>query len=154
MIKYADNSIVSESGSEIHVIYTPKVTENGNFELVPSGKENIHEFIQSQKNTTDMSYILARMAAGDPSVMVDGAVYGDFSNVPDTLAEVLQMQIDSNNLFSKLPLSVREQFDYDPNKFFAQAGSSAWLEKMSPVLSEDVRKLINVSDEKGDKTEE
>lgn len=157
MLKYADNSIVSNPGSEIHIIYSPVVTENGNFELVESGKENIHDYIQSQASNTDMSYIISRMAVGDMSVLVDGATYGDFTSVPDSLAGVLQLQIDSNNLFNKLPLEVREKFDYDPNKFFAQSGSNEWLEKLSPVLSDDVRKLMQVKTEnieKGDKTEE
>lgn len=153
-MKYADNSIVSNPGSAIHIKYGPKVTDNGDFELVEIGKENLHDYIQSQKELTDMSYILSRMAAGDTSVISGEGIYGDFTHVPDTLAGVLQLQIDSNRLFESLPVDVREQFDFDANKFFAQSGSMDWFEKISPVLPDDMRENFRPAEKPIEKGEE
>lgn len=141
-MKFADNSIVSNPGSAIHVLYGPKVTKNGEFELVEIGEENIHDYIQSQKELTDMSYILSRMAAGDTSVLAGEGMYGDFTTMPDTLAGMLQLQLDSNRLFDSLPFDVREKFDFDQNKFFAQSGTEDWFKKISSVLSDDVKNKI------------
>lgn len=156
MIKYADNSIVSNPGSPIHVIYGPKVvSKEGNIELVEIGKENIHDYIQSQKESTDMSYILSRMAAGDTSMLRTDGMYGDFTQIPNTLADVLQLQIDSNRMFASLPAEVKEKFHFDANEFFAQSGQMDWYEKIKPVLSDEVKNQIwpVENDEKGDVTE-
>lgn len=138
MIKYADNSFVSCSGDGEHQLYSSKVMPDGKVKLFQAGKEDFHAMIQSFKESTDISYILAKLAAGDNSVLRPGATFGDFTNVPNNYAELLQLQIDTNRLYDSLPVDVKKQFDNDVNKFFASAGTEDWYKKMSSVLPQDV----------------
>lgn len=128
-----DNKICSEPGSEIHILYKPVVDEKGNIDLVESGKENLKEIIQSGKESCDISVILSQ-AANDPSVLNRApGVFGDFTNMPETYAEMLQLQIDSKRYFDKLPIEVKKKFDNDPMKFMAQAGDKEWFGKLGFV---------------------
>lgn len=134
----------SNAGSPYRTVYSPKVDQNGNIELVESGVENTAEFINSFKESTDISVILARVAAGDMSALNQrNGIFGDFTGMPKTYAEFLQLQIDSNNLFNSLPVEVRDKFGNDPNKFLAESGSKEWVEKLGDVLPENAREYFN-----------
>lgn len=138
MIKFSDNTFVSCSGQGEKVVYTSKVMPDGKIRLTPAGKEDFHGMIQSFKESTDISYILTKLANGDTSVLRSNGNFGDFTNVPSNYAELLQLQIDTNKLYDSLPVDVKKQFDNDVNKFFASAGSDEWYKKMSSVLPKDV----------------
>ena len=143
MIRFDDGSHVSDPGSPVEVVYAPKVLDNGEIELIETGLRNTDEEIQSYKDSTDIRLILARCEAGDYSGLnVKTPLYGDFTEMPKTYAEVLQLQIDSNNLFDSLPADVRYQFDNDPNKFFAASGTKEWYQKIEKVLPDDVKKVV------------
>lgn len=143
-MRYADNSFRSNPGNPEHVLYSPKVLANGEIELKPSGVENTDEIIQSFAESTDIRLILSRVAAGDLQVLKQRTgSFGDFTQMPKTFAEVLQLQIDSKNLFDSLPIDVRDKFNGDPSQFFAQSGSPEWFEKLDSVLPEEMRSMIN-----------
>lgn len=142
-MRYADNSFVSNPGSAEHILYSAKVLPDGSIQLKECGKENLHDIIQSYKDTTDMAYILAKLQSGDMSVINQRpAMYGDFTQYPKTLADALQLQIDSRNLFDRLPAEIKKKFDNDPNKFFAASGTNEWFEKIEPALSEEMKNVI------------
>lgn len=155
MIWYDTGEFVSNPGSPIKITYAPVVGKNGDIELVESGKENTDEYIQSFAESTDIMMILSRVENGDLSVLnANKGVFGDFTQVPSTFAEVLQLQIDSNNLFNKLPKDVRMKFANDPNQFFAQAGTGDWYEKLDGVIpSESVPEQFKVNVEVGELNE-
>ena len=64
------NSFISHSGDEFHVKYSPRVLQNGEVKLVESGKDDIKAMINSFRDSTDMSFILQRLAVGDTSVVI------------------------------------------------------------------------------------
>lgn len=142
-MRFFDGSIVSDPGSPIQPVYAPHVLDNGEIELVQTGVKNTDEEIQSYKDSTDIRMILARCEAGDYSGLnVKNPLYGDFTEMPKSYAELLQLQIDSRNLFDSLPADVRFEFDNDPNKFFAASGTKEWYQKLEKVLPDDVRKAV------------
>lgn len=125
--------IYTNPGSPIHVLYGPKVLKDGTIELVEIGKENTDDYIQSFEEVTDMSFILAKLESGDLSVINKRQpFYGDFTEVPKTFAEVLQLRIDAQNMFDRLSADVKEKFDNDVNKFLATAGTEEWRKKVFP----------------------
>lgn len=129
------NSFSTNPGERYHILYSPKIRQDGTIALVECGKEDIQEMIDSFRDSTDMNYIVNRLMAGDDSVLNQKVpMYGDFTEMPKSYAEALQMVIDAKENFYKLPLDVRSQFDNDYMQWFATAGSDPWLEKMSPVL--------------------
>lgn len=142
-MKYQTKRFYSDPGSPIHVLYAPKVAPDGSVELVESGVENTDEYIQSFKESTDLATILARVGAGETELLHQRTgSYGDFTKLPQTYAEALQLQIDSNNLFRSLPVDVRQKFDNDPNKFFASSGTEEWYKKIESVLPDEVKSMV------------
>lgn len=133
------DEFVTCSGSKVHITYSPKVLDNGIIKLIPSGKENIQDKINSFRDSCDISFILRRLQMGDTSVLTDKVPnYGDFTSVPKSYAEALQYVIDAEKKFYDLPLDTRNLFDNDYRQWFATAGSPDWLNKMGIKKSNDV----------------
>ena len=127
------NTFITSSGDTEHIEYAPKVMPDGSIELVVSGKTNIDEYINAQRETTDMAYIITQLGLGNTDVLNQKTPnYGDFTEMPKTFAEALQMKIDAEKAFYELPLDVRNKFENDFNRFFATAGSKEWYEKITP----------------------
>lgn len=126
------NSFVTPSGDEYHIIYSSVLQDDGTIVLEPTSREPIQERINSYAAVTDMSYILAQLRNGNTSVLNRGApIFGDFTEIPKTYAEALQLVIDGRAYFDALPLSVRSKFDNSFEKWFSTAGSPDWFECMS-----------------------
>lgn len=147
MIKYADNSIVSNPGNPIHIIYAPEVQDDGTIKLVESGKENTDEYIDSFREECDISTIIKKYQNGDISVLKQReGMFGDFTNLPKTYAEMLQLRIDSERAFNSLPLEVKQKFNNDEMQFFASAGSNEWLEKCGIITKEEIKESEDVKE--------
>lgn len=134
------NKFVSCAGSDIHVIYEGKLLPTGEIKLVPIGKESVSEKINSYKPYTDINYIISRLNAGDTSVVRDGAMYGDFTKQPKTLADALQIIINAEKTFNELPLDIRNKFDNSYLAWLQSSGSEEWFNKMNIV--KDVPEVI------------
>lgn len=147
------NKFVTNPGDKYHILYSPVVNSDGTINLIESGKDDIQEMIDSYREQTDMSYILQAMANGDTSVLSHKQpMYGDFTDMPKTYAQALQMVIDAETQFNKLPLDIRNKFDNDYKQWFAQAGSDEWFKKMdykeeSPDVSRDIKEPTSTSEE-------
>lgn len=142
MIHFFKNDIFSVAGSPIRIIYSPEVQKDGSIVIVESGKEDFRAYIQSFAKSCDIAYIMASVANGDLGALnrVQGS-YGDFTKVPKSYAEFLQLQIDAKNTFDQLPSDVKAKFDNDVNKFMVNAGDNEWFEKLGIDLrnGEEVR---------------
>lgn len=117
--------VFSVAGDGIEHTYKLKVDDNGVRKLKRVGKINAYEHIQSFADSTDIHVILQRFAAtGDTSLMnVRQGMYGDFTSLPKSMADMMQRVIDAEHLFASLPIDVREQFNHDPSQFFARMGT-------------------------------
>lgn len=137
MIHFDEGKYVSDPGSPFRPVYSAKVEADGEVVLTQVGEENINDLIQACKDSTDISTIVAYYnQTGDATVLQRYVPnYGDFSKLPKSLAEFLQLRIDSENFFYALPVEVRKEFDNDSNKFFAQAGDESWYKKLQPVVN-------------------
>ena len=82
-----------------------------------------------------------RFNAGDTAALqkVQG-MFGDFSQMPQTYAGLLNHMIEAEQTFMSLPLETREKFGQSFHAWLAQAGSESWLEAMgmvTPPVSEN-----------------
>ena len=102
--------------------------------LKESGKEDLYAFIQSHKDSVDLHKIMDRFNAGDTAALqkVQG-MFGDFSQMPQTYAGLLNHMIEAEQTFMSLPLETREKFGQSFHAWLAQAGSESWLEAMGMV---------------------
>lgn len=138
MVRFVKKFVASVCGDPIRIIYSAEVSKDGSINIVASGKEDFQEYIQSFLPSTDIAYIMASVNAGDYSVLnrMNG-VYGNFTKVPKSYAEFLQLQIDAKNTFDKLPVEVKSKFDNDVNKFMVNAGESEWFDKLGIKFHDD-----------------
>ena len=118
--------VAANGGSPIRILYSPKFDERGVMELVESGKENLYEFIQSHAESCDIHVILERFARGDVSALekVQG-VYGDFSNLPNSYADMLNLVRDAESAFMKMPVEERAKYGHSFER---------WLTEFTPTL--------------------
>lgn len=105
-------------GNGMRKLYSSRIADDGTVELIESGQEDLYAAIQSHKDSCDIHILLARYANGDEMALskVQG-VYGDFTQMPKTYAELLNTVIAGENLFNSLPKEVREKFDHSLEKF-------------------------------------
>lgn len=118
-------------GSAKVPVYEPKVLSDGSIDVVVAGYENQQDKIESFRPQTDMSFILKQMALGNNEVLVKSVgQYGDFTQMPKTMAEAMQLQIDAEREFYKLDVDTRSKFNHDFRKWLVSAGSPEWIENM------------------------
>lgn len=124
----------SQAGSGEKILYSPEFDRFGVMTLKESGKEDLYAFIQSHKDSVDLHKIMDRFNAGDTAVLqkVQG-MFGDFSQMPQTYAGLLNHMIEAEQTFMSLPLETREKFGQSFHAWLAQAGSESWLEAMGMV---------------------
>lgn len=127
------------SGNSVRPVYSSKIDDRGVLELQVVGEEDTYPLIQSYKDSCSINYLLAKYANGDVNALskVQG-VYGDFTELPKSFAEVLQRVIDGENFFNSLPLDVRQQFGNDFRRWFAEAGTDSWLASMGISSADSV----------------
>ena len=134
------SDFISCPGERYRVLYSPRVLSDGSVDLVESGKDDLQDFIESFRASTDIAFIVQRLAIGDTSVLSSRTpMFGDFiSGVPHTYAEALQLVIDGERRFNDLPLDVRNVFNNDFRRWFASAGSDSWLSAMRDYIPASV----------------
>lgn len=116
--------VKSTPGFDMKDTYKMHVDDDGKRELKKSGEYNLYADIQSYKDSVSIDYILSRFVNGDETALsrVQG-IYGDFTQMPTTMAELQQRVIDAEHLFNNLPLEIREQYNFSASEFFAQLDS-------------------------------
>ena len=133
---------LSNVGSGMKDVYKMHVDDDGKRELRKSGKFNQYAEIQSYKDSVSIDYILSRFVNGDETALsrVQG-IYGDFTEMPKTMAELQQRIIDAEDLFYQLPLDIRSQYNHSPSEFYAQLDSEKTknLFKVDDKAKEDIK---------------
>lgn len=115
--------VYANVGSPVRVLYSPKFDDKGVMDLVETGRENLYEFIQSHKESCDIHVILERFARGDVGAIerVQG-VYGDFSNVPKSYADMLNLVHSAEDAFSRLPVDERAKYGHSFERWLTEFG--------------------------------
>lgn len=121
--------IVSNSGELTRPNYKPMYNENGSYTLVEDGVIHSYEDIQSWKATCDMSTIIERyIRTGDSSILNQRAgFYADVTQLPTNYAELANTLRNADLFFNALPAEVKQQFEFNPAKFYATADISSVL---------------------------
>lgn len=131
------NEYVSNPGDRDRIIYSAKISPNGVIEVVPTGKEDFQNYIESFRSQTDMAYILKQLSLGNNAVLNQSdPSYGDYTQMPRSLSEAMQMQLDAERDFYKLPIDTRQKFNNNFREWCFTAGTDEWYEKMNLVNNE------------------
>lgn len=102
--------------------------ETGEITLVSVGKTDIFEYIQSFREETDISSLIQRAENGDLSAFTS-AVYGDFTDMPETYADALNFVLEAEREFNALPTDIKKHFQNDFHQYIVTAGTRDWYEK-------------------------
>lgn len=117
---YLNRDIFTNPGNPKKPTYSPKFADDGSLQLVSTGFVDTDLEISAQRDKTDMSYILARLQAGDSSVMPDpDALYADVTGLPTTPIGMVNFLDGLRRQFDALPSETRALFDNNFNRFVA-----------------------------------
>ena len=129
------NKFFTNPGSRFQVRYSSTVNKDGTISLTPCGKIDIQEFIESFRETTDLSYIMRELQRGNMSVLNQRqAFYGDFTSAPKDMMDFQQRVLDGQRAFYELPLEVREKYNNNMWLWMNDAGSEKWTDVMKEFL--------------------
>lgn len=142
-----DPCTFSDPGDDTYVIRELVEDDDGFKVLKDVGKQSISVMINAYKDTTDMTFILSRLAAGDASVLnVVPLTYGDVSDMPHDHRAALTAVQSARTYFDHLDDDIKAKFDNDFSKWFSQAGDDEWIVKMTKQVSTPVVEQSEVSE--------
>lgn len=128
------DSFISASGDRVRPLFELGLDKQKRKILVQTGSVDIPDFINAFQATTDMAFILARLSAGDVSVLNrKPCFYCDSTILPKSPAEGYDMIDQSIRAFDALPDDVRAKFNNNVLEWLSGAGSPDWIAKMSRV---------------------
>ena len=103
-------------------------------EIFPVGIEDVQGMIDSYRDGCDLNKIVQKVAIGDVSQLnVSPGFYGDISDMPMNLMDVLNARLEVNRLFDNLPDELQKKFG-SVSEFLMSAGTDAWFEKLGAKL--------------------
>lgn len=122
---------IAESGSPEKDEFIGRYDDRGHLVLEPTGKTNLYEFIQSNADSVDINIIMSKAQNGDPTVLtrVQG-VYADITDMPKTMADLLNKVKAGEDAFNGLDVDIRAAFNHSLTEWMATAGTADWCEKM------------------------
>lgn len=113
-----------------------EVQPDGTIVLVEDEVVDIQAQMDAEYPSTTIDNILANSNPLD--YFGDDGQHGlDTINMPKTLAEFMQFQIDQRYKYDSLPVEVKEKFGNDFNNFLATAGTEEWFTKLGFVAKDN-----------------
>lgn len=129
--KYERVTAFAESGSPIRTVKEAVYDKNKNITVKPKGEENFYAYINSFADSVDINVLLARFKAGDKEALLQRAgAYIDISSMPANINDFIELSRNAENLFSSLPVEVKEKFNNNVMEFISTVGDPEWIEKM------------------------
>lgn len=123
-------------GNRTKIVYGSRLKPDGTIELYEREKIDVLLEINSHASECDMSIILSRIMRGDTSMLRQNPMYGDFSTMPRTYADMFNMVTEAEYTFDHLPVEVKNRFGNDKLKWFATLGTPDWYNNMYPEPKE------------------
>lgn len=129
-----DDRFISNAGDFVRTVYGPVFDKDGRMSLEVKGKENLYDIIQSHRDSCNIHVLLKRFANGETDVFsrVQG-VFGDFTNLPSTYADLLNKINDGKAVFDRLPVEVRARFNHSFEEFLVASGQPDFANRLGVV---------------------
>lgn len=134
--KELKDKFLTPTGDRYRPVYTSEIASDGQIELVQTGVEDLQQYIDSFRDSCDISVMVQRFLAGDETALRNGnPVFMDLLGAPKTLAEAYAMNFRAEAAFNNLPVDVREKFNNNFYTFLSGAGTKEWFDclKLDPV---------------------
>lgn len=130
--------------------YTSKIDRFGKLSLQESGKVDLSAYINSFKDTVDLSVILNKFVNGDEAALnKKQGMYMDVTKLPTSYAEMLNIVHDGMTMFDGLPLEIKRKFNNNAYEYISKIGTDEWfdileIEKPKPVEKKKSKKTKEV----------
>lgn len=100
------------SGSRTRPTFRGQYTEQGVFEVIVDGYEDIYQPVQALAPSCDLDVIVDRyLKTGDSRLLnASNGFYADITEHPKTFAQMFNMCRDAENAFNALPPEVRDKY--------------------------------------------
>lgn len=113
--------------------------------LIPIGKTNVHDIIQSHAKEGDVKWILAQFANGNLDVLRKSEpVYTDATTLPTSLMEAQNLCLRMKQEFEEMPAEVKKAFNYSADMYIEKMGTQEFQEIMKPYNE----KIAKIAEEK------
>lgn len=124
-------------GDRFRPVYTPDIRKDGQIELVQTGVEDVQQYIDSFKDSCDISVMVQRYLAGDEAALRNGnPVFMDLLGAPKSLAEAYALNFRAEKAFENLPADIKSKFENNYFRFLSEAGTDSWYEALKQPLPE------------------
>lgn len=109
--------------------------------LIPIGKTNVYDIIQSHAKEGDVKWIIAQFANGNLDVLRKSEpVYSDATTLPQSLMEAQNLCLRMKQEFEEMPAEVKKLFNYSSDMYIEKMGTQEYQEIMKPY-NEKVAKI-------------
>lgn len=142
----------SNPGEKDRPNYRPEYSSNGVYELVEDGVFHSYDDIQAWLPTCDLAQIMERyIRTGDESILQRRAgYYADVTGLPTNYAELHNTLRHADEVFSSLPVEIREKFNQNPAEFFSSSHTGEILAAYFNKAQQDSPVVQQPKAEKGD----
>ena len=124
-----DEKFVSNPGERYRDVFTPKIDKDGSIELVVTGKEDLWELHNADREYCDLNKIVEQVNNGDLSALQRGnPAFIDILGAPKSLAEAYEINFRAEHAFENLPANIKERFNNSFMQFLEGAGSPEWFD--------------------------
>lgn len=136
-------------GERFKDVYQLVYQQDGTISLEVVDKVDLYAQIQSFKDSTDINKLLERFSeTGDMSIFFQhqtDPLYGDFVNVPHTIAEAFQLVSDAENAFMQLPPDERSKYTGPAEWLTAMVEAAPEMPVEGPKSADSVTKVDEVN---------
>lgn len=142
--------VVSPAGSPLVNDYISVYDNDGKRHLEVNGQYSIYDKIQSFRDSCELSTILERFQKiGDIEILQRRkAIFADVTEMPKTYADVLKLNIASEQLFNALTPEQKLKFNNNPDEFLASIGTEKYKEVFKPLEEKEKLKAEELNIEK------
>lgn len=123
---------LANPGTPEKVVFSGQYDDDGKLVVVPVGKINLYDEIQTYRDSVDINTILNRFAAGDDSSLqkVSG-FFADVSELPNSYVGFFNLIEECRDFFMNLPSATKEKYGNNFETFMASAEASDFLPKIN-----------------------
>lgn len=126
-----DRCLYSSPGETEQITYVEGVDEDGQPCLFPSGKVDLVELHQADKDNCDVALLIKRYQSGDLSALNQNAAafYADVRQMPHDMIQAQNIRLAAEHFFASLPVDLKAAYDNNFYKWFEafQAGEEKAL---------------------------
>lgn len=121
---------VSNPGQAEQEVFHGELMPDNSIRLVSDGFENIQNFIDSFRESTEIENIIRRVNNGEIDLLnAKQGVFGDFVGMPNSRSEALNSIISAQRFFESLPKEITDKFNGSFDEWFNSVGNEDFLEK-------------------------